>query len=156
MVEDKFAEELQDEINYRSLSSGRDFQSSTVWFRDKEGNVVGAVCINVDYSSVLRANEILEALAAPVRTGAGVVVEDTFAKDLEDLIEVAVTQYLRQEGIPSLEDMNRADKQGLIRTLEARGLFRIRGAVDQLVDLLCVSRATIYNYRSNASSDEED
>ena len=45
--------------------------------------------------------------------------------------------------------MGYKDKLRLIQALEERGLFDIRGAVNRVADLLDVSRATIYNYRSS-------
>jgi predicted transcriptional regulator YheO len=50
--------------------------------------------------------------------------------------------------------MNYDDKLRLIQALEARGLFRIRGAVSRVADLLSVSRASVYNYRSSLKNDD--
>ena len=45
--------------------------------------------------------------------------------------------------------MNRENKVELIRYLENKGLFQIRGTVDKVSSLLEVSRGSIYNYRSD-------
>jgi len=153
-AQEGLSHEFRDAINYRSVSSGRTFQSSTVYFKDSSGEIIGAVCINVDYSSILQANKVLEMLVAPVRAESGLVVEDTFAKDLDDLIELAIAQYLRQKGLAGLEEIGREDKLALVQILRERGLFKIRGAVDHLAALLGVSRATIYNYLGTISREK--
>src|SRR5689334_11332902 len=38
---------------------GRELVSSSVWVRDSEGNIVGAICINMDFSDLRRARDLL-------------------------------------------------------------------------------------------------
>lgn len=139
---------LSDEVNYRSVSGGRAFRSSTIWIRDGEGQPVGAVCVNVDYSKLLQAADMLAELARPAMRAEGLTVEDTFARDVDELIQVAIMQFLRREGIPDIGSLRAEDKRYLVQDLDAKDLFKIRGAVDLLTELLDVSRATIYNYRA--------
>ena len=72
-----------------------------------------------------------------------------------DLIELSVSEFLRQEDVQSVEAMGYEDKLRLIQSLEERGLFRIRGAVNRVADMLDVSRASIYNYRSSLKQKKE-
>jgi predicted transcriptional regulator YheO len=141
---------LSDEVNYRSVSGGRTFRSSTIWIRDARGEPLGAVCVNVDYSKLLQAADALADLARPAMRAAGLTVQDTFAKDVDELIQVAILQFLRREGIPDVGSLRAEDKRGLVQDLDAKDLFKIRGAADLLSELLEVSRATIYNYRAAA------
>jgi predicted transcriptional regulator YheO len=148
-------EELEDgaphQFNYRTALDGRSLQSSTVWIRDPAGHIIGAVCVNVDYASLLQARDILNALTAPAEVPAELVVKDTFAKDMNELIEKSVEQFLRKRGRADLKGLSRQERQDLIQELDRRGLFRIRGAADRLADLLNVSRASVYNYRTVVS-----
>lgn len=43
-------------------------------------------------------------------------------------------------------DWDRADKQAVVRQLHERGAFLLRGAVDDIAEIMGVSRITIYNY----------
>ena len=45
-------------------------------------------------------------------------------------------------------DWDRSQKQAAVRVLHARGAFLLRGSVDELAELMAVSRVTIYNYLS--------
>jgi predicted transcriptional regulator YheO len=46
------------------------------------------------------------------------------------------------------------DKRRLIEAVEERGLFKLRGAVSRLAEILNVSRASIYNYRGSLGKRE--
>lgn len=142
-----------DQLNYHSQSGPLSLQSSTIWIRDPEGAPIGAVCINVDYTGLLQVRDLLDKLTAPTRSSSDLVVTDTFARDLDELIELALVNFLNQEGIAGVEAMNYEDKLRLIQLVEARGLFQIRGAVNRVADLLSVSRASIYNYRASLKND---
>ena len=43
-------------------------------------------------------------------------------------------------------DWDRAQKQAVVRQLHERGAFLLRGAVDDIAEMMGVSRITIYNY----------
>ncbi len=143
-----------DQLNYHAQIGSRNLQSSTIWLRDPQGTPIGAVCINVDYSEFRQARELIDKFMAPVWDSSEFVVSDTFAKDIDDLIELSVANFLHQENIPDVETMSHEEKLNLIQIVEERGLFQIRGAANRLADLLNVSRASIYNYRSSLKNGE--
>jgi predicted transcriptional regulator YheO len=149
---DFISEELSagtpDQFNYRVKIDGREMQSSTVWIRDDAGVPVGAVCINVEYSQLLDAYQLLERMTKPARETPDLVVQDTWAKDSDELIDRSVTTFLRQEGMEGIRDLDKNGKLRLIHFLEERRLFRLRGSAQHIADLLQVSRASIYNYRA--------
>lgn len=151
-LSEEITAQTPDQLNYRTKINNRNLQSSTIWIRDDRGKSIGAVCINVDYSEAVHAREIIDKLLAPTLESGGLEVSDTFARDMDELIEQSVAGFLRQEEVASLDSMNQAEKLRLIQILEERGLFKIRGAVPRVAQLLNVSRASIYNYRSNVTS----
>lgn len=46
----------------------------------------------------------------------------------------------------SLQDLERSGKQSAIRLLDERGAFQLRKSIEEVADLMGVSRITIYNY----------
>lgn len=147
-ISNKLDSNTPDQLNYRIKIDSREFQSSTIWIRDADGNSIGAVCVNVDYSGLLQARTILEDFIAPAREAPIFVVHDTLAKNLNELIEHAVATFLRQNEIPHIEMMSQEDKLRLMALIEKNGLFQLRGAAQLLANMLNVSRASIYNYRA--------
>ena len=45
-----------------------------------------------------------------------------------------------------LADLGRVEKQVAVRLLDERGVFRLRKSIDDVADMMSVSRITIYNY----------
>ncbi|MCF6249517.1 MAG: PAS domain-containing protein [Desulfobacula sp.] len=138
-----------DQLNYKIKIDSRELQSSTIWIRDGEGVPVGAVCINVDFSALTQASKLLEHLISPAKETPSLVVRNTLAKNLDELIEHAVDDFLDQNEIANIKAMTQEDKLLLMEALEKQGLFQLRGAAQCVADALTVSRASIYNYRSN-------
>lgn len=143
-----------DRLNYRTRLGPRELQSSLIWIHDESGEPIGAVGINIDHTDLLQARDLLDKLAVSTRAVADLSVGDTFARDLDELIDRAIAEFLRQEKLTSLEDLTYDDKLRLMQEVEQRGLFKIRGAVNRVADHLNVSRATIYNYRANLKTEE--
>lgn len=138
-----------DQLNYRIKVGSRELQSSTVWVRDDDGTPVGAICINLDYFELSQAYNILDRLIAPTRKKPELTIQDTWAKDLDELINLSVASYLRNNRIASVDEMTQDEKLRLVETVEENGLFKVRGAASLLAEILNVSRASIYNYRAN-------
>jgi len=148
-ISGELGRDTPDQLNYRARIGSHHLQSSTIWIPDDDGTPIGAVCINVDYQDLIHARQLLDKLATSTQNVSDLMVTDTFAKDVDDLIGLSISEFLRQEGIQSVEALGSKKKLRLIQVLEERGLFQIRGAVKRVAGLLDVSRATIYNYRSN-------
>lgn len=70
---------------------------------------------------------------------------------LDDILRMAE----REIGSPA-SDWSRAEKQRVVRMLDERGAFLLRGAVDSIADIMGVSRITIYNYLNAIERDDSD
>jgi hypothetical protein len=54
----------------------------------------------------------------------------------------------------SLADLERTDKQRAVRMLEEKGAFELRRSIEEVADLMGVSRITIYNYLNTVREEE--
>lgn len=138
-----------DELNYRTRTAdGTLLKSSTMVLRDSTGAVFGALCVNVDVTAVDRAHALLGALAG----GAGEVREEpvtTFGNDIDAVVDAIVDAHLRRQD-RTWAALDRARRLDLFRSLDERGVFAVRGAVEQVAARLAVSRASAYSYLSQA------
>ncbi|MCX3063547.1 helix-turn-helix domain-containing protein [Streptomyces beihaiensis] len=64
---------------------------------------------------------------------------------LADSLDHILAAMERRQGRP-LADLDRKEKQELVRILEARGAFSVRHGVETVAGALGVSRFTVYNY----------
>ena len=76
------------------------------------------------------------------------------AATLHDALEGMMRAAQRDLGTDA-STWSRADKQRVVRMLDERGAFLLRGAVDDIAVAMGVSRITIYNYL-NAISSRDD
>ena len=64
---------------------------------------------------------------------------------LHDALDHLVTQVEAELG-GRLAELGRVDKQVAVRLLDERGAFRLRRSINEVADVMGVSRITIYNY----------
>jgi len=65
--------------------------------------------------------------------------------ELHGALDRLITGVERELGAP-LADLSREDKQRAVRLLDGRGAFTLRKAVEDVADVMGVSRFTVYNY----------
>ncbi|MDF6017971.1 helix-turn-helix domain-containing protein [Streptomyces sp. JH34] len=75
----------------------------------------------------------------------GVDVMAVRLPQLSESLDHILAAMERRHGMP-LADLDRRAKQGVVRTLEARGAFSMRHGVETVAGALGVSRFTVYNY----------
>lgn len=134
---DRFTE---DDLRRRArTSSGRELLASTSWVRDRAGHIVGALCVNVDQSSLRQARDLIDRHLAPGE--APTLALPSFAANVTDFTRLAVASVLgsvRRHRLPSAERLE------LIRKLDADGVFAVRHAADAVAAELAVSRSSVY------------
>lgn len=64
---------------------------------------------------------------------------------LANALDTLISRIEHELGAP-LPDLEREDKQRAIRLLDERGAFLLRKSIEDVADLMGVSRITIYNY----------
>lgn len=136
-VDEKVADELG---RTATTPGGRELVCSTVWIRDFMGRVVGALCINVDMSGLVRARDLIQRhIGTEARHEPPL---PTFASSLAEFTRTAVDTALAA-GLRHGR-MRKADRRQVVRELRSRGVFALRGSVEAVAAELRVSRASIY------------
>jgi predicted transcriptional regulator YheO len=130
---------------YRSRTrAGRELDSTTMFFRDGDGQAYAALCVNVDRTRLREIQSLVRDLLGegegrPEAHGASESVS------VDRLVEEIIEDGIRATGKP-VSIMTKEDKIEAVRQMQQRGLFLIRSSVDMVAANLAVSRFTIYNY----------
>ncbi len=95
-------------------------------------------------AEMIRASLSAGATEIRLRVG-GESPELAAGPDLHDALATMVRGAERSLGVSSNE-WTREHKQSVVRELNERGAFLLRGAVDDIAEVMGVSRITIYNY----------
>ncbi|GGE27055.1 DNA-binding protein [Pullulanibacillus camelliae] len=139
----KPSDEIMDIPNYRTVSkNGHVMKSSTVFLRDLEDEIIGALCINIDISLLIQ-------LGAEINDFLSIAEEEksseNFYTSVQDVVEDMVRQVLQSfNKAPTLLEMD--EKIECVRILEEKGAFLIKGSTEYLASMMGVSKYTIYNY----------
>ncbi|MDR5658047.1 PAS domain-containing protein [Serpentinicella sp. ANB-PHB4] len=131
-------------VNYSNKScNGKALKSSTMFIRDENEEIIGAMCINMDVSEFIVVQNVLENL---IQTDVKDQVNITnTTNNINDVLINIVKDILDDFGKP-VAYMNKEEKVNIVKSLDEQGAFLIKGAIDYVAKILCVSRYTIYNY----------
>ncbi|SNS34660.1 Predicted transcriptional regulator YheO, contains PAS and DNA-binding HTH domains [Anaerovirgula multivorans] len=132
-------------LNYKNKSSdGRILKSSTMFIRDEDDDIIGCICINTDISEMIVAQKALDDFFK-TETKEEVNMNEFPNNNVNDVLMNIVAETLDSYGKP-VSYMNKEEKVSIVKKLDDQGAFLIKGAIDYVAKILCVSRYTIYNY----------
>lgn len=138
-------DDVKNILNYKNKTSdGRILKSSTTFIRDENDEIIGCLCINIDISQFVLAQKALEEILY-TSTNTEVSLDNNTLNNVNDVLVNIVQQTLEDTGKP-VAYMNKDEKVGIVKKLNDQGAFLIKGAIDYVAKILCVSRYTIYNY----------
>ena len=139
-------EKDHDAYGYRGRTAdGRELISSSVYYRDHEGRILAALCINRDLSPLQGAMSALAALVPETSDAGSAAPHELVAPDVSSVLEDMITEAVAAVGRPAAA-MTKADRIEVLRLLEDRGAFHIKRAAEKVSARLGVSRVTTYGY----------
>lgn len=127
-------------------------KSSSMMIRDEYQNVIGCLCMNIDITYMLMAENVLKQLTKLDEEEEKEV--ESFSLSVHDLMSQIIDSCVKKMGKP-IPLMSKEDKISLVSQLDQTGLFLIKGAVQHVAELLDVSKFTIYNYLEKVGKEAE-
>lgn len=122
--------------------NGGTLRSSTVVFRDANGQPYASLCINADLSGITAAQACLAQLLGSAPQAEPKVIEQP---DMELLMAEIIQAALASSNTPN-KSMNKKAKLEAVRQMQERGIFIVKGGIEKAAAALGVTRYTIYNY----------
>ncbi len=127
----------------------RILRSSTYFIKDDTGEVLGLLCVNLDITDMLRAQEAIgEILNVNTKhQDEGIVTDQSerFDGSVEEIVQEIIDMVILESGL-HLVDSSIAEKRTLIGKMEAKGVFKLKGTVNTVAHALGVSTQTIYRH----------
>jgi predicted transcriptional regulator YheO len=141
--------------NYQTVTkSGKILRSSTTFLRDENGQIYGALCMNHDISSLVKAQELLQGMLVAAE-GASEGPHEEFEDSVEEVLSRMIEDSIRSTG-KEVGELTRDEKVTLVARLESKGAFLIRYSVDRIAKCLSLSKYTIYNYLEEVKARNEN
>ncbi len=132
---------------YFHTEDGRLIKSSTVLLKDFQGKVVGAMCINIDTTPITRQMEWLQSMIPSEGEELTASSPSEVAPEEVTHVSEVVTELIDKIiGDKDISRLRREEKLELIRFMDQRGIFLMKGAVDLVGNRMGISRVTVYSY----------
>lgn len=137
---------------YKSqTANGRPLHSATYFITEDDKSLAGMLCLNMDNSSLLEARNLIERFLqsseqqnTPQKPEQS-ATQETFPESLEELTGNIILQVINSVDVAP-ERMTPEEKMEIVRTLNEKGVFLLKGTVTVVAGHLCTSEATIYRY----------
>ncbi len=138
--------ESGDEINYiTKTATGKTLRSSSVYFRNSNEQIIGSLCINLDISQLLIAENSLRSLMGLNPVHVESKTKEFFASDIGSLLTDLIQESMDYVGKPS-SLMNKEEKYTGIRYLDERGVFLIKKSNEQVCAYYDISKNALYSF----------
>jgi len=122
---------------------GRKLKSAALVVR-RNGKNIGALALNLDVSPFGFAADFLNEICSNKVADNPVKREVAFAPNFHTLLDEIITAIL--ESGKTSEIMSKEDRRSVLRALDERGVFLIRGAVREVARRLGIAEPTIYRW----------
>ena len=135
--------------NYNSKTiNDKLLYSSTYFIKDDKKNIVGALCLNSDYSGLNKSLSFLTAMLPNYvddKTVALNNIKENLNSNPKELTCNKIDEIIKQFDITP-NRMTTAEKTEVISSLNDCGIFNIRGSVPEVADKLNMSEPSVYRY----------
>lgn len=147
------AGDTEDLYNYTTYTDdGRTLRSCSAFLHDEDGQVFGALCINIDITQFLAFQHVLRDYCRRDDVNG---VEESFSDDINEILNSMFEEAVFEIGRPP-SHMSKQEKVQLVGDLDDKGAFQVKKAVPFVAGRLGVSRYTIYNYLNEAHQQQDD
>lgn len=140
-------DDAEDIVGYISYYKGQPFRNSTIFIRDENEKIIGCLCINYCVQDFFALKQITEQLtnSRSVSELKSEAKEEYFAQNVDDFVEYNIQKTLEKQG-GDLTKLSKEERINLIRDLEEKGIFLVKGTVELIAERMNMSKYTIYNY----------
>ncbi len=121
----------------------RKIRSSSLLIRDGTGEVIGMLCINVDISGWLKLQEEIGMLTSPQT----VQDREEVTPDVMTIIDELIRKIV---GSQDVKNLTRKKCVELVRFMDEKGVFLVRGTVEKVAEIMDVTKVTVYSYLDEA------
>lgn len=142
-------------INYKTTGPDGKLMRSATFFIKEDGQEmpIGMLCVNVNISD-------LDYLTSTIKKILGVKEEkdlefkmdnpiEILSSPLDEMIDLYIKECLENMGFPSYflaERLNVDEKIKVVKYLQEKGTFKVKGAIVLVAEKLAVSEPTVYRY----------
>ena len=133
-------------------SNGMIIKSSTALLRDNDDKVIGALCVNMDVTSMTNIMSQFAGMMGIEDMTPEAEKEGEVVPHIKEIVDDIIDKTI---GDQNVDTMNRDQKIDLIRFMYAKGIFLIKGSTDKVADRMNISRVPVYSYLDEIKKKEQ-
>jgi predicted transcriptional regulator YheO len=137
-------------VNYRAFSHARNkLRTATHFIKNNNGQLIGMLTINYKVDELLELRSLLNRMISgsePFQYKTDHFYE-SYNLSFEDLMTKTITEALKNYNVPP-ERLSHEEKLELIRVLDEKGIFLMKGSISELAKILQTSETSVYRYIS--------
>lgn len=135
--------DAKDITNYQTHSNnGIMLKSSTIFLRDNEHKIIGALCINYNLNDLMSIEGMLQNFLSFNNQEES---SENFNTSVYDVINEMINQVSKKFSKPPAS-LSLEEKIEFTSQLDDKGVFLIKGSTEYVATIFGVSKFTIYNY----------
>lgn len=132
--------------NYNpKTKTGRLLKSNAINIRDLNNKLIGILCINLDVSNLVRIDQEIQNFYKAKSKKKARVKEEDFGPDIWSMIQKIIEKIIKEKGKP-VHNLTREDRLEIIKEIDKKGIFLVKGGILQVSKALGISSPTIYKY----------
>lgn len=126
-------------------------RASTYFIKDKKNDIIGMFCVNVDVTALNGAKAFIEELLmenpneAEINNNKIEHGNEKFGFSIDELVNSIIDDTLHNNPIQPSR-MLIEEKKEIVKNLHGKGVFLLKGSINQVASKLEVSEQTIYRY----------
>jgi len=140
---EEHAHEDFSETRYYTSKNGSTVKANTFFIKNNEGSLIGMMCINMNVSVLVDTHNWIVGFME------GFVPKAMEADESHDTIEgytfKTIDQVIQESKIEPAR-MSAEEKISILRILDSKGVFRVKGTMNYISKQLNISEPTLYRY----------
>ncbi|WP_342429185.1 PAS domain-containing protein [Neobacillus sp. FSL H8-0543] len=137
---------------------GKKFRSSTLFIKDREGQLQGLLCINFDADAYRKvAKDILKLanLSLDIEHFEKGTDQEQPVEKLTDNIRNIIHTVIDKDILESGAQLSPEQKRLAISKLKENGVFEIKGTINEVAEIMGMSESSVYRYHQMISRNEK-
>lgn len=132
-------------VYFTNCEKGKIIKSATTYIKDNDNHIIGSVCVNMDITDLLLAENALKAFINYTPSAPAVENSEVLVRNVDELLQYYMNEVERMIGKP-MGLMSKAEKVQALRYLDQKGVFKIAKASISLCEAFHISKYTLYSY----------
>ena len=152
LLDSKAYEKEEFIVNYRALSRSKHKLKSATFFlkNNPERQLRGMITVNINVERLVELRDALNVMISgyrPYEAAAESVFYNNFDVSVEGLVSNAIREELDRFGVEPTR-LSYQEKMDMVRSLDEKGIFLVKGAIAELAAALKTTETSIYRYHN--------